>query len=384
MSNTLRCRLCEVGLPSIPLLSYPNSPKSAQGFSESLSQVDDVVDLNIYQCDSCGLVQHALPPVPYYRDVIRAVAYSPEMADFRIRQLGDWIRKFNISNKQFLEIGVGRGEYLELLEKAGAKSIFGIENAYDSVALAKSRGFDVRPGYLETGFLNPWVGKSFEAFAIFSFMEHWPDLKGSLRALRDLLADGAPGLIEVPNFEFMLGNGLYSEFTTDHIYYFDHQTLRTVLEFNGFEVLSVQSVWHDYILSAQVRKRTSIKTDRFKNKQEKIIKELNVFTSEFNSDRIVVWGAGHQSLAVMSLAQMHDKVSHVVDSAVFKQQKYTPGTRLLIKAPESLLQDRPEAIIIMAAAYADEVARIVADEYPFIPHVAILREEELEVVKDGR
>jgi hypothetical protein len=74
-------------------------------------------------------------------------------------------------------------------------------------------------------------------------------------------------------------------------------------------------------------------------------------------------------------------VSHVVDSAPFKQNKYTPGTRLLIKPPASLLQDQPKAIIIMAAAYSDEVAQTIERAYPMIAHVAILREVQLEVVK---
>lgn len=383
MPNASACRFCGTRFLGEPLLSYPNAPLSAQGFLESLDHVDDVVELDIYQCISCGLVQHRLPPVSYYRDVIRAVAYSPEMGAFRIGQLGDWVQKYGLSSKRILEIGSGRGEYLDLLQIAGAKQVFGIENSCASVATAKSRGFDVRHGYLSAGFENPWRSELFDAFAIFSFMEHWPDLNGSLRVLQNILVDGAVGLVEVPNFEFILANGLYSEFTTDHIYYFDHQSLRTVLECNGFEVVSIKSVWHDYILSAQVKKRSLIKADGFKEKQAKIVGELHSFTDRFTRNQVVVWGAGHQALAVIALANLQSRVSHVVDSATFKQYKYTPGSHLLIKSPDSLTQDRPDAIIVMAAAYSDEVARAVADLYPSIAHVAILREDQVEIVKNA-
>ena len=381
MADSLLCRMCGSGLPSAPLLSYPNSPQSAQGFLESREQDDQVVDLHIYQCESCGLVQHALSPVSYFRDVIRAIAFSPEMGEFRRAQLARWIEKFNLSGKRLIEVGCGRGEYLELLGQSGARSLFGIENAHSSVDAAKAQGFDVRPAYLTPDFSNPWP-EPFEAFAIFSFMEHWPDLKGSLGGLRSVLVDGAVGLIEVPNFEFILANGLYSEFTTDHIHYFDQQTLRMALELNGFDVLSIKKVWHDYILSAQVRKRTFLKTESFNTKRQRIVSDLHSFTDRFKLGRIVIWGAGHQALAVMSMAQLQDRVSHVVDSAGFKQHKYTPGTRLLIKSPESLRVDMPHAIIVMCAAYSDEVARTIAEQYPFIDHVAILREGQLEIVKD--
>ena len=85
----------------------------------------------------------------------------------------------------------------------------------------------------------------------------------------------------------------------------------------------------------------------------------------------------------MSLAHIQGRISHVLDSASFKQDKYTPGTRLLIKAPESLRADCPKAVVIMAAAYSDEVLETLNQKYPLVENVAILREDSLEVVKGG-
>jgi hypothetical protein len=118
-------------------------------------------------------------------------------------------------------------------------------------------------------------------------------------------------------------------------------------------------------------------------KQERIVRELNAFVDRFASREVVVWGAGHQALAVMSLAHVQGRISHVVDSANFKQDKYTPGTRLLIKSPESLLTDCPKAVVIMAAAYSDEVLETLSQKYPSVENIAILRENSLEVVKGG-
>ena len=383
MPNNIFCRLCG-GTCQLPaLLSYPESPRSAQGFLNSPQDVDVVVDLLIYQCGDCGLVQHDLDPVGYYRDVIRAIAFSKEMAQYRLGQLSAWISRRELTHKRVLEIGSGKGEYLELLARSGAQKCSGLEHSPSSVAFAQARGLDVRPGYLGPGFINPWPFE-FDAFSIFSFMEHWPDLRGSLGALRSLLNEGAHGLVEVPNFDFVLANGLYSEFTVDHIFYFDQTTLRTVLEMCGFEVIEISSVWHDYILSAQVRKRKSFDTERFMAKQERIVSELNAFVGRFSPHEVVVWGAGHQALAVMSLAHIQGRISHVLDSANFKQGEYTPGTRLLIKAPESLLTDCPKAVVIMAAAYSDEVLETLNQGYPSVENIAILRENSLEVVKGGQ
>ena len=71
-----------------------------------------------------------------------------------------------------------------------------------------------------------------------------------------------------------------------------------------------------------------------------------------------------------------------MDSAKFKQNKYTPGTHLLIKDPQSIHQDLPKAIIVMAAAYSDEVTKTLSSQYPEVKNIAILREYGLEVIND--
>ncbi len=386
MTDTEQCAVCLGLLSQPPLLTYPGSPQSAQGFLDNLHNLDrddHSVELKIYQCSCCGLVQHSLPPVSYYKEVIRAVAFSPEMGQFRLSQMEQWIKEFKLADKRILEIGSGKGEYLELLGKSGAKKLFGIEHSLESVGVAKQKGLDVKQGYICKGFKNPWE-QNFDAFVIFSFLEHWPNLNESLRALRDTLNEGCVGLIEVPNFELILENGLYSEFTTDHIYYFDRRTLRTVLELNGFEVMSIEDVWHDYILSARVRKRDILNTSVFHHKQGKIVQELNQFVGGFRPHEVVIWGAGHQALAVIAMTKLQDSVAYVVDSANFKQGKYTPATHLLIKPPSSLNEDGVKAVVIMAAAYSDEIARTLKSSFSSIEHVAILREDSLEVLNNDK
>lgn len=381
MSDICACRFCGGAFFQPALLEYPDAPQSAQGFLDDLDQPDALVDLKIHQCAGCGLVQHSQSPVAYHRNVIRAIAYSTEMAAFRAEQLGKWIQRFDLPNKYVLEIGCGKGEYLDLLIQSGAQRVFGLENSEPSTRHASQRGLNVSQGYLSADFSNPWPFK-FDAFVIFGFLEHWPDLKGSLHKLNTLLNDGAPGLIEVPNFDFIIKNGLYSEFTTDHIFYFDKNSLRSVLELCGFEVQSIESIWHDYILSAQVKKRPRLDANDFKTKQVDMVAQLRSFTGQFQPQDVVVWGAGHQALAVIALAKLQDQVSHVIDSAEFKQNKYTPASHLLIKPPASLLQDKPLAIVIIAAAYSDEVATTILQKYSRVKNIAILREDHLEIIRN--
>jgi len=379
-STAPRCRICRSQLAENPVLCFADAPP-AQGFLES-PDIDEVQqDLDIYQCESCGTVQHALEPVSYYKDVIRAIAYSEEMASFRRHQLAQWISDFDLAEKNILEVGAGSGEYMSLLKDAGAISVFGLENSEQNRVAAERSGHQVKKGYLAEDFNNPY-GFEFDAFCIFSFMEHWPDPRASLRALYKILKSGAVGLVEVPNFDHILATNLYSEFTPDHIFYFTSDTFKRVLEINGFEVISIDSIWHSYILSAVVRRREPIDFSSFQSHQDRVINQILNFLSASPKECNAIWGAGHQALSVISLASLNKHVEFIVDSAEFKQGRYTPGSKIQINPPSVLTEARIQTVLVMAAAYSDEVANQLKEFYPAVARIGVLREDRVEVLKN--
>jgi SAM-dependent methyltransferase len=377
--RSAQCRACHGDLYSNPLLSYSGMPAAAQHFLDvdTLSK-DKAHDLDIYQCAFCGLIQLNNEPVPYYKDVIRASAFSEDMQTFRQTQFNNWVTKYQLSNRRVLEVGCGKGEYLSLLNFSGVDA-YGIEHASPSVDFCINQGLKVSQGYLGDS-PSPLNEAWFDGFICLNFMEHWPDPACTLRALSEHLSDGAIGLMEVPNFDMVIEKGLFSEFITDHLLYFTQSTLRTILESNGFDVLECKPIWHDYILSAVVRKRSYTNLDFFEKHKLNITHQLNEYIDRWPGGKVAIWGAGHQSLAVIALANLANKITYVIDSAPFKQGKYTPATHLPIAAPSHLESEPVVAIIIMAASYSDEVARVIRSQYSRDIHVAILRDHGLEEI----
>ncbi len=80
----------------------------------------------------------------------------------------------------------------------------------------------------------------------------------------------------------------------------------------------------------------------------------------------------------MALAGLAGKIRYVVDSAPFKQGKYTPATHIPIVSADSLRSAPVKAVIIMAASYSDEVARIIREKFSGKIDLAILRDHGLE------
>ena len=376
-----KCRACGAEFFDKPLLIYENSPESAQNFIEDLSSTKDApVKLEIYQCSKCGLIQHNLKPVSYYKKVIRAVSFSNEMTTFRLNQLDTWLEKYRLKNKSILEVGSGKGEYLNIFKQLGVKKIYGLEFDEKNIEHILLNGNSATQGYLEHG-LEYIKGQPFDAFAIFSFMEHWPNLKLGVETLNKFLKPDAYGLIEVPNFDMIKEKGLYTEFTVDHIFYFDQKSLSNFLTSNGFEILSIKNIWNDYIISAEVIRRKPLNIQVFDDKYIFIKKSLKDYLDQYKTTKIIIWGAGHQALTVISLANIKKNIDYIVDSAIFKQNKFTPESHLLINEPDFMLKDKPETIIVMAAGFSNEIVKTINIKYPFIKNIAVLREDYLEIVK---
>ena len=375
------CRGCHRILPEHPLLQYNNMPKSAQYFPDEVTVEGETgVDINIYECRHCGLLQASGKPVPYYRDVIRATGVSDEMRRFRVQQFKGWVEENDLQGKKIIEIGCGKGEYMAFMEETQAQ-VTGLEHLEESVLQGNKDGHAILQGFVEDeNIMIP--GAPYDAFYIMNFLEHIPNPGDFLVGIANNLAENAVGLVEVPNINMILEQSLYSEFIQDHLSYFTSQTLRIMLELNGFEVLECDEIWYRYIISIKVRKRKNTNTHQFEESIRTMKDELDQYFSRMIKEgkTIAGWGAGHQALANLSLLKLQDKIKYIIDSAEFKQNKFTPATHIPIVAPDVLSKGEVDAVLIMAAGYSDEIKNIILDKYPEVS-IAIMRVNGLEIIK---
>jgi len=381
MNNQTSCRVCHSPFFSEPLLLLKDMPCAAQNFPDTTTIASDHgQDLELSQCQGCGLIQLGNPPVEYHRDVIRASAFSEEMQGFRRDQFHQFVTDYGLLNEKVIEIGCGKGEYLSLLVESGTDA-FGIEHLAESVEFCQASNLKVVEGYLpETN--TPLEAGPFKAFFIMNFFEHLPDPNAMLKAMTANLTEDGIGLIEVPNFDMILQQNLFSEFINDHLFYFTEDTLRSTLNYNGFEIIECKSIWHDYILSTVVRRKQPKDLTYLTTFQNKIGNEIHQFLDEQQGKKVAIWGAGHQALAVISLAKISTRIEVVLDSAPFKQNKFTPATHIPIVSPDELDKGELEVVIIMAASYSDEVHRTIKERWGTGVSVAILRNYGLEVIGD--
>jgi len=384
------CRVCNNNFFKEPLLKYKNMPAAVQYLPDSKSlETDKGIDLEIFQCSGCGLVQLNNDPVHYYKEVIRAVAFSEEMKEFRLEQFENFVKEYSLKGKKIIEIGCGKGEYLSLMQQFDVKA-YGLEYLEESVIHGLENKLKISKGFIEDR--NYKLKDSpFDAFYTLNYLEHLPNPNSILNGIYNNLSKKGVGIIEVPNFNMILRNRLFSEFTGDHLFYFTKETLSAALMKNSFEIVECKEVWNDYIISAIVKKRETpeklrqkkiekLNLSEFNQHQVMIKREIEKYLNHFENKRVAVWGAGHQALAILALTELSDKIKYVIDSAPFKQERYTPATHIPIVSPDTLKTTPVDSVIIMAAGYSDEVSRIIRKKYNKDIDISILRDFGLEKI----
>lgn len=374
-NNTNKCRACGGRLFDEPLFEFHNLPSSAQGMpSADELQDDHPIDLDLMQCSCCGLIQFTCEPVSYYKNVIRSTGFSSTMKAVRRREYAEFIKKYNLTGKRFIEIGCGRGEYLELLDEFEVKT-YGLENDPSLCEDARAKSLTIYTGHMDyNNLILPTA--PYDAFVCFNFLEHQPDPAAFLRGIYANLSENGVGLITVPDFDFILTGGGFYEFIRDHIVYYTKDTFRFVLEKNGFEVLYIGESNGDTLI-AEVKKKSLCNITHIKetyNSMRKIADEFihSVTTSDENhfDGKIAVWGASHQSFTILQMLGLDKNIEYIIDSAPFKQGRFSPASHILIVPPSHINDDPVDAIIIIAPTYSDEIAGIIKSNHPEVRTVA--------------
>lgn len=289
------CKICNQEL--VKIHSYKFTPNKAQYLSDiPLQLLDQSIDLFIYQCPFCGIVQIPQNPVFYYDRAIRSIDWDND--SFRKKQKTDFINQFNLFNKEIKYV-------------------------------------DYRP-----------TTSNYDAFLMFNYLQHFPNPKQTLKQIYKNLSENGVGIIQVPNFDEIIEQGIFGQFIIDHLFYFTKRSLNTILQNSGFQVIRIQEIWEGASLSATVRKRKLINSKIFIDNQKKLINDMDQFVSKHNN--VAIWGAGHQTLMMLPMLKNINKIKYIIDDFEEKQNKYTPVTYKKIYSSQILkTDDSIDAIIII-------------------------------------
>ena len=234
----------------------------------------------------------------------------------------------------------------------------------------------------------------FDAFVQFNFLEHQPDPCDMLRNIGRNLKPQALGLITVPSFEYILRYNGYYELLRDHIANYTEFTLQKLLQDCGFELLSMDLVNRDTI-EAIVRKADPdelselhysgrlIDVSALRDSYDRLSASVNAHIDHLSESRrtMAIWGASHQGFTLAATTKLGGRVEYIIDSATFKQGRFSPASHIPIVAPDYAVAHPVDEILIVAPGYTDEIAGIIRERFDENVRILVLRTDRIEEYK---
>lgn len=247
-------------------------------------------------CNGCGLVQSA--PIPtneelstFYKENYRTdykLSYRPKKKHVwryapgalrRVRKIQQYINK---DQTKILDIGSGSGEFLYMCKEVGLETQ-GVEpnKGYADYTI-NDLGLNVfNSTFEETDFTEG----TFDIINLNHVLEHLPRPFEILSTINKLLKKGGIFAVDVPNVEETT-HAPFTHFHYAHIYNYNHDTLKALLNKAGFEVMNSDENTTDIIAKKVKEPDTSLKIHMPEN-AEKIFMHLtrHTVTAHYKSVR---------------------------------------------------------------------------------------------------
>lgn len=330
-------------------------------------------DIELGFCHGCGFVFNRLfdRSIDYfslgYED---QQGFSKTFMDFLGRISADLVERHALRGKTLLEIGCGKGDFINLL-----------------ATTASAKGIGVDPAYLHGRQTNPHLSFYKETYGLHHghldadficcrhTFEHIPDAADFLQLLRESIPGGHdPALFfEVPDVGRILDLSAFWDIYYEHCSYFSPGSLARVFRRCGLRPTALRLDYGDqYVLieatpdapgagerlplEAEVADELA-RVRRFQDRIRVQLAEWRLRLAGMKSagQRVVVWGGG--SKAVGFLTQFSDLalVDYVVDINPHMQGNFIPGIGCQYVKPDFLATYQPDAVIIMNGVYEKEI-----------------------------
>jgi len=216
-------------------------------------------------------------------------------------------------------------------------------------------------------------------------LAHAADLNGVVRGISLVLKPRGVAVIEVPYVKDLIDHCEFDTIYHEHLCYFSLTALWRLFARHGLEIRDVERIpIHGGSLrifvtgadgSAELEapagavarlldEEAAWSGDSeafyrgFGSRVERLREDLLRLLAGLKAQgkRIAAYGASAKGSTLLNYFGIgRETLDFVVDRSTVKQGRYTPGTRLPIHAPERLLEEMPEYVLLLTWNFADEI-----------------------------
>lgn len=379
-----QCRSCR-GTDLSVFLSLGELPLS-DGLLEARQLVENEprYPLDVAFCSACSLVQilETVPPeelfgadYPYFSSFTDTLLrHSQANVKERIaeRKLG--------AGSLVVELASNDGYLLQYYQASGVP-VLGIDPAPGPVAAARAKGIDTLEAFFGIELAKQLASNGRRADVIHAnnVLAHVADTNGFVAGIATLLKDDGVAVIECPYVKDLIEHGEFDTIYHEHLCYFSVTALRALFSRHGLHVTRIVPLAiHGGSLRVFVEKENRpeqsvpehIESERrlgldrldyyadFSSRVSQIRTELNELLQGLKQRkaRIVGYGAAAKGTIMLNYVGIgQETLDFVADRNTHKQGRYIPGVRLPIAAPERVLAEQPDYVLILPWNFKDEI-----------------------------
>ncbi len=326
-------------------------------------------------CPSCGFITNTAFDVglnEYSRLIEETQGYSPYFRTW-LRGLADeFVNRFDLHDKEILEIGCGKGEFLAFVCEAGHNRGLGIDPSYIEGRLES-------PALDRMTFLNELYSEAHEplvgdAIVCRHTLEHIGPVAEFVRTVRRSIGDRRDVVVffELPETLRVLRECAFWDIYYEHCSYFTPGSLARLFRREGFDVVDVELDYGDQYIVLYAHTgagdgpvlpleddlaATGAAVDRFRVEAPRRQAELAQLATAAHASgrRPVIWGAGSKGVSWLTTLGLTEEIEYAVDVDPHKWGMFMASTGQEIVGPDALRDYRPGVVFVMNPIYVDEI-----------------------------
>ena len=341
--------------------------------------------LGLVYCRGCSLVQilDVVDPEVLFGHYLYVTGTSETIAEHNERYAGAVVQGLGLTGTDLVaEIASNDGSLLSCFQSRGVR-VLGIEPARNIAEIARQRGIETVGRFFDRDAGSAIASSHGRAKAIIgnNVFAHVDDPVGFLAGCRDLLTDDGRVFIECPYALDMLERGEYDTIYHEHLSYFSVTSLARVAESAGMSIDAVERVpVHGGSIRTSFRKggshgsqpqsmmtmerteglSTLARWQEFghaaaRNRSE-LLQMLRGLQSSGKS--VAAYGAPAKGNTLLNYCGIGvDVLPWTVDRNPLKVGLFTPGMHLPVLPAETVIERRPDYLLVLPWNFADEIMR---------------------------